>query len=200
MAADRAAELTEAYRILSDAGRARRVRPRSRSGGAAGRRPPRRRPRRSASGTRSRAAAPRRRRAAASRAEPRPTARSSRRSARAATSSSRKATHQPVPAGAATTVGGSYDEAPVRGLRHRLRAEERSCSDAARARACSAASCRAWTREAVADAWTQAAQVGRRRQTDDVCVLLMGTALAPAGELADAIAEQRRQAVARREA
>jgi curved DNA-binding protein CbpA len=47
-------------------------------------------------------------------------------------------------------------------------------------------------REAVADAWTQAAKWGDSKK-DDVCVLLMGTALAPAGELAGEIAEQRKK-------
>jgi curved DNA-binding protein CbpA len=44
-------------------------------------------------------------------------------------------------------------------------------------------------RAAVADAWTQAAKWG----TDEVCVLLMGTSLAPAGELATEIREQGRK-------
>jgi len=48
-------------------------------------------------------------------------------------------------------------------------------------------------RDAVADAWTQAAKWGDPKK-DDVCVLLMGTALAPAGELAGEIADQRRKA------
>ena len=47
-------------------------------------------------------------------------------------------------------------------------------------------------REAVADAWTQAAKWGDAKK-DDVCVLLMGTALAPACELAGEIAAQRRK-------
>jgi hypothetical protein len=47
-------------------------------------------------------------------------------------------------------------------------------------------------REAVADAWTDAAKWGDVKK-DDVCVLLMGTSLAPAGELAGEIADQRRK-------
>jgi curved DNA-binding protein CbpA len=47
-------------------------------------------------------------------------------------------------------------------------------------------------REAVADAWTQAAKWGDLKN-DEVCVLLLGTALAPAGELAGEIADQRRK-------
>lgn len=48
-------------------------------------------------------------------------------------------------------------------------------------------------REAVADAWTQAAKWGDVKN-DEVCVLLLGTTLAPAGELAGEIAEQRKKA------
>jgi curved DNA-binding protein CbpA len=47
-------------------------------------------------------------------------------------------------------------------------------------------------RAAVADAWLQAVKWGETR-TDEVCVLLMGTSLASAGELAGEIAEQRRK-------
>ena len=42
---------------------------------------------------------------------------------------------------------------------------------------------------AVADAWAQAGKWA----SDDICVFLMGTSLAPARELATAIAEQRRR-------
>jgi curved DNA-binding protein CbpA len=45
-------------------------------------------------------------------------------------------------------------------------------------------------RAAVADAWTQAAKWSA---TEEVCVLLMGTSLAPAGELATEIREQGRK-------
>jgi curved DNA-binding protein CbpA len=47
-------------------------------------------------------------------------------------------------------------------------------------------------REAVADAWTDAAKWGDVKK-DDVCILLMGTSLAPAGELAGEIADQRKK-------
>ena len=47
-------------------------------------------------------------------------------------------------------------------------------------------------REAVADAWTQASKWGDTK-VDEVCVLLLGTALAPAGELAGEIADQRKK-------
>jgi curved DNA-binding protein CbpA len=45
-------------------------------------------------------------------------------------------------------------------------------------------------REALADAWSQAM---KWNASDEVCVLLMGTSLAPAGELAKEIADQRRK-------
>ena len=47
-------------------------------------------------------------------------------------------------------------------------------------------------REAVAAAWLQALKWGDTKK-DDVCVLLLGTALVPAGELAGEIADQRRK-------
>jgi curved DNA-binding protein CbpA len=47
-------------------------------------------------------------------------------------------------------------------------------------------------REAVADAWTDAAKWADAKK-NDVCVLLMGTSLASAGELAGEIANQRRK-------
>jgi curved DNA-binding protein CbpA len=47
-------------------------------------------------------------------------------------------------------------------------------------------------REAVADAWAQALKAGDSKN-DEVCVLLMGTVVSPAGELAGEIASQRRK-------
>ena len=47
-------------------------------------------------------------------------------------------------------------------------------------------------REAIAEAWTDAAKWGNTKK-EEVCVLLMGTSLAPAGELAGEIADQRRK-------
>ena len=47
-------------------------------------------------------------------------------------------------------------------------------------------------REAVADAWMQALKWGDTKK-DEVCVLLLGTALASAGELAGEIAQQRKK-------
>ncbi|MGH9142477.1 MAG: J domain-containing protein [Vicinamibacterales bacterium] len=52
-------------------------------------------------------------------------------------------------------------------------------------------------RDAVADAWLQAVKWGDTK-ADEVCVLLIGTALAPAGELAGEIADQRRRSRAAR--
>lgn len=47
-------------------------------------------------------------------------------------------------------------------------------------------------REAVAEAWTDAVKWAEAKK-NDVCILLMGTSLAPAGELAAEIANQRRK-------
>jgi curved DNA-binding protein CbpA len=47
-------------------------------------------------------------------------------------------------------------------------------------------------RDAVAEAWLQALKWGDSK-VEEVCVLLLGTALAPAGELAGEIADQRRR-------
>ena len=47
-------------------------------------------------------------------------------------------------------------------------------------------------RDAVVDAWTQAGKTSGSGN-EEMCVLLMGSAVAPAGELALAIAEQRRR-------
>jgi curved DNA-binding protein CbpA len=47
-------------------------------------------------------------------------------------------------------------------------------------------------KDAVADAWLQALKWGDTK-SDEVCVLLLGTQLAPAGELAGEIAEQRKK-------
>src|SRR6185436_1435191 len=47
-------------------------------------------------------------------------------------------------------------------------------------------------REAVAEAWTDAVKWADAKK-NDVCILLMGTSLAPAGELAAEIANQRRK-------
>jgi DnaJ-like protein len=47
-------------------------------------------------------------------------------------------------------------------------------------------------KDAIADAWTQASKWADAKK-DDVCVLLLGTSLAPAGELAGEIANQRRK-------
>jgi len=45
-------------------------------------------------------------------------------------------------------------------------------------------------RQAIADVWAQA---GKWSATDEVCVFLLGSSMAPAGELAGEIATQRRR-------
>jgi len=89
------------------------------------------------------------------------------------------------------SVGGDYDDAPVRGFDiacvPKNRMFGRSKNPRLLGRFVSTLD-----REAVADAWLQAAKWGDSAK-DDVCVLLMGTSLAPAGELAGEIANQRRR-------
>jgi curved DNA-binding protein CbpA len=90
------------------------------------------------------------------------------------------------------TIGGDYDQTQVRGFDiacvPKSKLFGRSKNPRLLGRFVSQLN-----REAVADAWTQALKWGDPKK-DDVCVLLMGTALAPAGELAGEIADQRKKA------
>jgi hypothetical protein len=92
---------------------------------------------------------------------------------------------------ALVAIGGAYDESRLRGFDLALVPKSklfgRSKNPRLLARFVSTLD-----REAVADAWTQAAKWGDTK-SDEVCVLLLGTALAPAGELAGEIHEQRRK-------
>jgi len=89
------------------------------------------------------------------------------------------------------SVGGDYDEAPVRGFDiacvPKKRMFGRSSNPRLLGRFVSTLDA-----EAIADAWTQALKWGDP-QKDEVCVLLMGTSLSPAGTLAGEIASQRRK-------
>ena len=185
MAADRAAELTEAYRMLSNAGRRaeydRTLAAASACGAVAAAAPP------PSDADRRAPAAPPPRRAEAppSRARPSQQERASR------DEFVRKATidrfRQALARSAAATTSRS-----VRGFDIALRARSASCSAAARARACSAGS----SRRSTARPWPTPGRwpaSGMRRPSDEVCVLLIGSAVAPPRELADAIAEQRRK-------
>jgi curved DNA-binding protein CbpA len=88
-------------------------------------------------------------------------------------------------------VGGGYEEAQCRGFDFALVPKKplfgRSKNPRLLGRFVSELD-----REAIADAWLQALKWGDTKN-DEVCVLLMGTALAPAGELAGEIADQRRK-------
>lgn len=89
------------------------------------------------------------------------------------------------------SVGGNYDEAPVRGFDiacvPKKRLFGRSSNPRLLGRFVSTLDA-----QAIADAWTEALKWGDPKK-DEVCVLLMGTSLSPAGELAGEIAGQRRK-------
>ena len=192
MAADRAAELTEAYRILSDAGRraeydrARRRGRRRDAAGAAPHRPPPSTARRAA-GRRRR----RRRRRAGRRAEPRRAVhgRSARRrdefvARRRSAGCGRRS----------TAVGGGYDEiAAARASTWRCVPKSKLFGRSKNPRAARRASCRSVDREAVADAWTQAREMGRRRQATRSACCCWARRWRRRASWPAAIAEQRRK-------
>jgi curved DNA-binding protein CbpA len=189
MAADRAAELTEAYRILSDEGRRAEY---DRARGT----------------TRSETAPANATAAARSENAPRP----------AAEPASGHAPPPPPPESEApkggqfkqeratrdeyvrkatvgrfrqalNAVGGGYDEKPERGFDISLVPKSKMFGRGKGPRLMGRFVSRV-DREALADAWTQAFKLA---PAEEVCVFLMGTSLAPAGELAGEIADQRRK-------
>jgi curved DNA-binding protein CbpA len=187
MAAHRAAELTEAYRILSDEGRrAEYDRTFAEAGG------------------RTTVAAAAAASAAAGEAQPSPVAAPPPPTKEPARQSGpqfrqerasrdefvRKATFSRVRQ-ALQAVGGDYDETDVGGFDMayvpKSKLFGRSTNPRLLGRFVSILD-----REAVAEAWTDAAKWADAKK-NDVCVLLMGTSLAPAGELAVEIANQRRK-------
>jgi len=188
MAADRAAELTEAYRILSDEGRRgdydRAV---ADAGGQVSRAAP---PPQQAS-----AAEP-----AAGQSEPPPPSGAGAEAGQGAQFRQerasrdefvRKATMSRLRQALEAVGAGGYDESKVPGFdiacvpKSKLFA--RSKNPRLLGRFISNLD-----REAVADAWKEAAKWGAAEK-EDVCVLLMGTSLAPAGDLAGEIALQRKK-------
>ena len=193
MAAERAAELTEAYRILSDDGRrAEYDRARSAAPGAGTTTAP-------AAPSASRA--PEAERHAPASAAPGAEAPSPRASAALTEERAsrdefvRKAVLSRFKQVLEATIGDAYDQSQVRGFDiacvpkpklfgrsggPRLLGRFVSRVDAA----------------AVADAWTQAAK-WPGASNDEVCVFLMGAGLAPLRELAEAIAKQRRTSSSR---
>jgi len=188
MAADRAAELTEAYRVLSDEGR-RTEYDRARAAEADAPTPtpaaPSAETHRSASPGAPTAAAPPP--PAAESAAPQGAAYKQERASR--DEFVRKATMNRFNQ-ALAAIGGDYTTSQVRGfdvaLIPKSKMFSRSKNPKLLGRFVSTVDA-----EAVADAWKGAAQFGA--ETEDVCVFLMGTSLAGAGELAKSIAEQRRK-------
>ena len=186
MAAERAAELTEAYRILSDDGRraeydrARGVSGRRRAADAAA--PP-------ADASSPRPASPRRRRSSPSRRGRRRSQFQKERASR--DEFVRKATINRCAARSRRSTADTTRRTSA-GSTSPCGAEEQTVFAGQGAAACSVASWRCVDRDAVVDAWAQAGKTGGCHD-DEVCVLLMGSAVAPARELARAIAEQRRR-------
>jgi len=184
MAADRAAELTEAYRILSDEGRragydrtlaegaatASAVPPPSaaRATTAAPYVPP---PASRPSGERAAPVGPQFRHERATRDE-----------------FVRKATMGRLRV-ALESVGGTYDMADARGFDIALVPKKKLFSSNRNPRLLGRFVSTV-DREAVADAWAQAAKWAG---AEEACVLLLGTSLAPAGDLATEIGDQRKR-------
>jgi curved DNA-binding protein CbpA len=189
MAADRAAELTEAYRILSDtARRAEYDRAFTEGGGAATTIVPDEPVTRQHQGTPEPhvASAP---------TPPPSTAATPQggqfREERATRDEFvRKATLSRLRQ-ALAAVGGGYEDAQLRGFDLALTPKKKLFGSSKNPRLL-ARFVSMLDREAVGDAWTQASRWGDTK-SDEVCVLLLGTALAPAGELAGEINEQRKK-------
>jgi curved DNA-binding protein CbpA len=183
MAAERAAELTEAYRILSDDGRRAeydRARAASRPAGA----PTPAAPADASSFAVGQPAAP-----PVEPEPPQPSGPQFQKERASRDEFVRKATINRLRS-AIESVGSGYDETQVSGFdiawvpKSKLFSRGKGPRLLGRFVACV-------DRDAVVDAWAQAGKTGG--STDEVCVLLMGAAVAPAGELARAIAEQRRR-------
>lgn len=187
MAADRAAELTESYRILSDANR-RAEYDKARAAAATGS-----------------PDAP-----SAPPADAAAKAEASRGGDRGAPSHDAAGGHQFVEERAsrdefvrkatigrfrqafAQVAGASYDESPVRGFDIACAPKAKLFARAKGPRLLGRFVPRVDS-EAVADAWAQAGKLNAKTD-EEICVFLMGAALAPQRELATAIANQRRRA------
>ena len=90
---------------------------------------------------------------------------------------------------ALSALGGGYDESPARGFDVSL-VPKRGLFGKGKGSRLLARFVPCVDREAVADAWAEA---GRVAPADEVCVFLMGTSIGPAGELGGEIANQRRK-------
>jgi curved DNA-binding protein CbpA len=189
MAADRATELTEAYRILSDEERRAdydKLRPSGASAGMPPAAPP--------AGARGSSAAPAAPEAAVA-ADDRPKVQE--RSGQFVQERAsrdrfvRKATIDRFRQAFVQVAGSTYDESPVPGFDFasspKPRLFGRSKGPWLLGRFVSRVDA-----HSVAQAWTQAGKWAASAG-EEICVILMGTALATARELADAIAEQRRR-------
>jgi curved DNA-binding protein CbpA len=186
MAADRATELTEAYRILSDEGRrAEYDRTVAETGGQTSGVAASAAPAAAAGSQPAAAPAPPPARAPAPQTGPQfKQERASR------DEFVRKATVSRVRQ-ALAALGGDYDETGLPGFDLACVPKSKMFGRSKNPRLLGRFVSRL-DREAVAEAWTDAAKWGGAKK-DDVCVLLMGTSLAPAGELAGEIADQRRK-------
>ena len=191
MAADRAAELTEAYRILSDAGRRAEYDRAFVEGGTAAPVAP------------DDPVTPQHQRAAepqvASEPTPAPPPSKASTPPRGAQFKEERATRDEFVRKATLSrlrqalvaVGGGYEESQLRGFDLALLPKRKLFGSNRNPKLLGRFVSRL-DREAVADAWTQACKWGDTK-SEDVCVLLLGTALAPAGELAGEINEQRKK-------
>ena len=185
MAADRAAELTEAWRILSDAGRKAEYdkslnapAPAVTTAVAEATPPPAeawRQPERSAEATR---AEPLREQFVQERAS--------------RDTFIRKATIDRLRQAFAQVAGSTHEETQVRGFDFVAAPRSKGFFGGGKGLCVIGRFVPKVDAAAVADSWVQAAR-GNLPPCAEVCVLLMGTTLAPARELADAIAEQRRR-------
>jgi curved DNA-binding protein CbpA len=186
MAADRAAELTEAYRILSHDGR-RAEYDRARGTTSAEAAPTRAAPPSASSGHAPPYAEP------ASGEDPPPTSEAPRGGQFTQERATRDEYVRKATVGrfrqALDAVGGGYDEKPARGFDISLVPKSTLFGRGKGPRLMGRFVARV-DREAVAEAWTQA---GKLAPAEEVCVFLMGTSMAPAGELASEIADQRRK-------
>jgi curved DNA-binding protein CbpA len=194
MAADRAAELTEAYRILSDAGRrAEYDRAVAEAGGAtapsAGSEPV----------TAEHQGAPEPQIAREPTPAPPPPPSKAGTPPRGTQFKEERATRDEFVRKATIgrlrqaldAVGGGYDEAQLRGFDLALLPKKKLFGSNKNPKLLTRFVSQL-DRDAVADAWMQALKWGDTK-SDEVCVLLLGTALAPAGELAGEIADQRKK-------
>jgi len=180
MAAERAASLTEAYRILSDEGR-RAEYDRACADAAAGA-PEAVSPEAASPGVVSEPPA--------SNASPSSPARPFTEERATRDEFVRRATLSHLRA-AIDAIGAGYDDAKLRGFDLALTPVSRLFGRSHNPRLL-ARFVPTVDRETLADAWAQAAKWGDTKR-DEVCVLLLGSALAPAAELAREITDQRRK-------